>query len=76
MNRPLITDAEDWKAILRDGFSCQATELDPSGRIRITCFEDDETGVTPVWGSMHSLDAIDHYADALKAIVAHARGVK
>ncbi|MCM6776245.1 hypothetical protein NDR87_18875 [Nocardia sp. CDC159] len=72
--RSLIIDAEDYRVTLRDGFSCAVAELDPSGRIRLLGYEDDETGVTPVYGSMHSLDAIDQFADALKAIVAHARG--
>ena len=76
MTRLLITDAEDWRVALRDGFSCHTAELDPCGRIRFNGYEDDETGITHVFGSMHSLDAIDEYADALKAMVSHARGAK
>lgn len=74
MTRRLITDAEDWTVTIRDGFACLAGELDPTGRIRLTGYEHDETGTTPMFGSMHSPDAIDEFADALKAIAAHARG--
>lgn len=74
--RGMITDAEDYRATLRDGFSCAVAELDPCGQIRLLGYEDDETGVTPVYGSMHSLDAIEGFADALKEIVAYARGAQ
>jgi hypothetical protein len=74
MTRRLIADADEWRAVLRDGFACAVAELDPCGRVRLMGYEDDETGVTPVFGSMHSPDAIDQFADALKAIAAHARG--
>jgi len=72
--RRLITDADEWTVAIRDGFACLTGELDPGGRIRLMAYEDDETGVTPVFGSMHSPDAIDQFADALKAMAAHARG--
>lgn len=75
MTHRLITGAEDWTATIRDGYACLAGELDPGGRIRLSGYEVDETGTTPVFGSMHSPDAIDEFADALKAIANHARGL-
>jgi hypothetical protein len=74
MTRRLITDAEDWTVTLQDGFMALAFELDPSYRIRITGYEHSYDGTDPVYGSGHSLDAIDDLADRLKAMTAHARG--
>lgn len=71
----MITDAEDWKATLHDGFTHVAFQLDPDARIRIDSFRHDPNGgIVPTHSSTHSATAIDYLADALKRMAAKARG--
>lgn len=74
MTPPLITDAEDWTAALKDGFMHLHFGLEPGGRIEITGWERTEKGSDLVYRTTHSPKAIDELADALKAMAAHARG--
>lgn len=76
MTRRLITDADEWRHAITDGFTRFEFELEPMGRTRITVGEYYNREFEPQNGGSFDADRIDELGDALKAFAAHSRGDK